>query len=348
MHKSFKIGCKKIGDNSPCFLVAEVGQAHEGSLGVAHSYIDLASEIGVDAIKFQMHFANEESTLDEKFRVNFSYQDKNRFEYWKRMEFSPHNWSKLRDYAFKKNILFSATPFSIKAVELLTRLNIDFWKIGSGDISFKPMIDEIIMKNNPIIFSTGLGNQNEINELTKKLKKKEKKFAILHCTSKYPALLKETKLNMMNFYRKKYNCPSGLSDHSGNVNSAISAIARSADIVEAHIIFEKNMFGPDSKASLSPEEFRLLKKYRDDYFEIQTNEYVKFFEDEEKKKNKILFGRSLSLKKDQKKGHVLSENDFLFKKPGTGIKSNDINKVVNKQLSRDVSSKKLLKWDDLK
>ncbi len=348
MHKSFKIGCKKIGDNSPCFLVAEVGQAHEGSLGVAHSYIDLASEIGVDAIKFQMHFANEESTLDEKFRVNFSYQDKNRFEYWKRMEFSPDNWSKLRDYAFKKNILFSATPFSIKAVELLTRLNIDFWKIGSGDISFKPMIDEIIMKNNPIIFSTGLGNQNEINELTKKLKKKEKKFAILHCTSKYPALLKETKLNMMNFYRKKYNCPSGLSDHSGNVNSAISAIARSADIVEAHIIFEKNMFGPDSKASLSPEEFRLLKKYRDDYFEIQTNEYVKFFEDEEKKKNKILFGRSLSLKKDQKKGHVLSENDFLFKKPGTGIKSNDINKVVNKQLSRDVSSKKLLKWDDLK
>lgn len=348
MHKSFKIGDKNIGDNNPCFIVGEIGQAHEGSLGVAYSYIDLASEVGIDAIKFQMHFANEESTLDDKFRVKFSYQDKNRFEYWKRMEFSSEEWSKLREYAFKKKILFSATPFSLRAVELLTKLNIDFWKIGSGDISFEPMVDSIIMKEKPIIFSTGLGSHKEINKLTTKFTKKKKEFAILHCTSKYPALLKYTRLNMMDLYKKKYNCPSGLSDHSGNINSSISAIARNANILEAHIIFDKRMFGPDSKSSLNAKEFKLLKKYRDDYYEMQTNENITLSEDSEQKKNKILFSRSLSLKKDLKKGHILSKNDFLLKKPGNGIKPCDMKKIINKELAKNVSSKKLLKWNDIK
>lgn len=348
INKSFKIGSKNIGDGYPCFLVAEIGQAHEGSLGVAHSYIDLASDIGLDAIKFQMHLANEESTLDEEFRVKFSYQDKNRFEYWKRMEFSMEGWTQLREHASKKNILFSATPFSIKAVELLTKLKIDFWKIGSGDISFNQMIDKIIKKNEPILFSTGLGSEKEIDNLTTKLRNNNKKFAILHCTSKYPASLKQTRLNMLDFYKKNYNCPSGLSDHSGNVNSSISSIARGANILEAHLTFEKKMFGPDSKASLNPKDFQLLKKYRDDYYEIKINENQIFFDDKEKRRNKIIFGRSLSLKKNLQKGHVLKKTDILFKKPGNGIKPSELEKVINKKLCKNVSSKKLLKWNDFK
>ena len=144
-----KIGKKKLGREEKAFVVAEVGQAHDGSVGYAHSFIDIASQIGVDAIKFQAHFASEESTRDEKFRVNFSYVDKDRYDYWKRMEFSPSQLKELKDHSESVGLEFICTPFSNYAIDVLQELGIKVWKIGSGESSSTSFIEKIATTKKP-------------------------------------------------------------------------------------------------------------------------------------------------------------------------------------------------------
>ena len=137
----FSIGKKKIGPKNKTFVIAEVGQAHDGSIGIAHSYIDAAHKAGVDAVKFQTHIAEEESTYDEKFRIKFSYQDKNRFDYWKRMEFSPEQWFSLYEHAKKLGLIFLSSAFSNSAFELLNKMNLSIPKaVESASKRIRPFI----------------------------------------------------------------------------------------------------------------------------------------------------------------------------------------------------------------
>jgi len=148
MQHSIKIGTHEIGgDRSPCFIIAEVGQAHDGSLGMAHAYIDAAAEAGVDAIKFQTHIAEAESTTDEPFRVKFSMQDDTRYEYWRRMEFTFDQWQGLSRHANEKGIVFLSSPFSIQAVALLEKLAVPAWKVGSGETVSGDTISAILRPN---------------------------------------------------------------------------------------------------------------------------------------------------------------------------------------------------------
>ena len=165
--KNFNIDNHIIGDNHIPYIIAEVGQAHDGSLGMAHSYIDTASDIGINAIKFQTHIADEESTLDEPFRVKFSLQDNTRYDYWKRMEFTKEQWVGLYEHAKQKNIDFLSSPFSISALELLNNFNLPVWKVGSGEFKSKELL-------NAMIKTKKQRDKKKQNTKTPKLKKTKK------------------------------------------------------------------------------------------------------------------------------------------------------------------------------
>ena len=256
MQKNIKIGKKIIGDKHLPYIIAEVAQAHDGSLGMAHSYIDAAAEAGVDAIKFQTHFAEQESTFNDKFRIRFSYEDKNRFEYWKRIEFDKSGWEKLKKYAEKKGLTFLSSPFSLKAVNLLSSLNVSAWKIGSGEVQNFEMLSQIKLSKKPILISNGMSTESEIKKTLKFLNKKN--VALLYCVSSYPSKNSEIDINEISLLKKKFKVPVGFSDHSGSIYPSQIAMCSGANLVEVHVNFDRKMFGPDSSSSVTFEELKKI------------------------------------------------------------------------------------------
>ena len=216
-------------------IIAEVGQAHEGSLGIAHSYVDALATIGVDAVKFQVHCASSESSKYEKFRVNFSYEDDNRYDYWKRMEFTLDQWLGLKDHCEKLNVEFLATPFSVKAVEWLESLNVARYKIGSGDTDNLLLHKIVSETRKPVIISTGLSNLDEVDRAVNFYKSKYIDISVLQCTTSYPTSPENFGLNCINEYKERYDVPIGFSDHSGDIYAGLAATALGAEIIEFHI-----------------------------------------------------------------------------------------------------------------
>src|SRR6476660_7357088 len=203
---TISIGGRQVGGGSPCFLIAEVAQAHDGSLGAAHAYIDAAAEAGVDAVKFQTHIAQAESTLDEPFRVKFSQQDDTRYAYWKRMEFTPEQWAGLAQHAAEKNLVFLSSAFSVAAVELLKKLGLAAWKVGSGEVGTRDLLDAMLAAGGPILLSTGMSTYAAIGEAVPRLRGKEAKVALFQCTTRYPVALEEVGLNVIGELRQRFNC----------------------------------------------------------------------------------------------------------------------------------------------
>ena len=337
----------RIGNGHPACIIAEVGQAHDGSLGMAHAYIDLAAEIGVDIIKFQTHFADQESTLEEPFRINFSYEDKTRYEYWKRMEFTERQWLELGQHAKDKNITFLSTAFSIKAVEVLSEIGMPAWKIGSGEIESYDLVSAMCDTGKPILISTGLCDFKILDKLINLIKNKGNDFCIFQCTTKYPSSYEEIGLNVIDELKHRYDCPAGLSDHSGSIFSSITSMAKGANIIEAHITFNKSMFGPDTKASLNKEDFQLLIEARNAIHLMEKNPIDKNIITNEMKSMRNMFGKSAALKMNMEKGTILTRDMLTSKKPSTGIPEKDIDLLVGKKINKDICSNQLLKWTDL-
>lgn len=343
-----KIGHHNIDNNTKPFVIAEVAQAHDGSLGMAHSFIDAASKAGADAIKFQTHIATAESTIDEPFRINFSYQDKSRYDYWQRMEFTEEQWNELANHCKDRGIIFLSSPFSIKAVELLERLNIDAWKIGSGEFKSLEMLEEIIKTKKPILYSTGMSSWDEIDTAVKYFNTHNADFVLLQCTSMYPTPLNKIGINVIDEFKSKYNCLVGLSDHSGTIYPALLSLFKKVQIVELHVTFDKNLFGPDAKASLNFSELSQIIQARDHFFEIEKNPVDKDQLAIELQSTRELFNRSLAFLFSQKKGTVIKNEMLTTKKPGNGIDPKFKMQILGKTLQNDVRSDQLLSWEDIK
>lgn len=342
-----KIQNHSIRDNRPAFLIAEIAQAHDGSLGMAHAYIDAAAGAGADAVKFQTHIAAAESTLDEPFRVRFSQQDATRYDYWKRMEFTFEQWQGLAAHAREKNLIFLSSPFSLQAVELLKKLDMPAWKIGSGETVSGDLLDAVIDTGKPVLVSTGMSNWQEIDALATRLKQRNQHFALFQCTSKYPVDFSEVGLNIIQEIKKRYNCPAGLSDHSGSIFPSLAAMAQGADIIEAHIVFDKRMFGPDTPASLTIEDFKLLSRARDAFQAMLSSPVDKDQMAGAMHHMRDLFGKSLAPVQDLPAGTVLTEEMLSARKPGTGIPLDQKNSILGRRVRRDVSMERLLRWEDL-
>tara|TARA_B100000989_G_C19532426_1_gene470854 strand:- start:3978 stop:5024 length:1047 start_codon:yes stop_codon:yes gene_type:complete len=344
---SIKIQNLKVGDFYKPIIIAEVGQAHLGDFNKAKKYIDAAVFAGADCIKFQTHIALEESTEDDVFRSSNPYKKLSRYNYWKKMEFSYEQWFSLKKYADKKKIIFLSSAFSIKAFEILSKIKVQCWKLGSGEYKSMDLIDKMVSTKKPILFSTGIMNNAEINFLAKYLILKKSKFAIFQCTSMYPTDPKNIGLNILTELKKKYKCPIGLSDHSGTIYPSLAAMTLGANIIEVHFKIEDNKYNLDSKASLNINDLKTVcdgSQYIYTLIKSKTNKNRINHQAKIIKKN---FTKSIAVKINLKKGSILTKDIITFKKPGNGIDPNDIDKILGKKIIKDIKNTKLLKWSDI-
>ena len=324
-------------------LIAEIAQAHEGSLGIAHSYINALAKTGVDAIKFQVHIAEAESSIYEPFRINFSKQDNSRYDYWKRMEFSTEQWRELKNHCDEVNIEFMASPFSNAAVDLLEELNVKRYKIGSGEVNNFLLLEKIARTGKPIILSSGLSSFEELDETVKFLKNKNIEFSILQCTTSYPTVPKNYGLNVIKEMKERYQVPIGYSDHSAKLETGIAAIMLGAEILEFHAVFDRKMFGPDASSSLELNEIKqLVSSIRN--LENALQHKVDKDDNSSLLDLKDIFEKSLAVNKDLSIGHIISFEDLESKKPkGYGIPASKFQQVIGKSIKSE-----LKQWDFLK
>lgn len=333
--------------NNNVYIIAEIGQAHEGSLGILHSYIDALANTGVDAIKFQTHIAQAESSEYEPFRVKFSFEDDTRFNYWKRMEFTLEQWKGIKKHCDEVGLDFISSPFSNMAVDWLEEIGTKKYKIGSGEVSNFLMLEKIAKTGKDIILSSGMSNYSELDDTINFLKTFNNKVSLLQCTTKYPTLAEDIGLNVIKELKERYSLPIGLSDHSSTIYPSIAAVTLGAEILEFHVVFDKRMFGPDSKSSLTIDETKELVKAVK-FTKTALNNKIDKSDNSKFKELKNIFEKSLAINKDLKVGDILTFEDLEAKKPfGYGISAKDYKKVIGKQINKNMKKWDFLTKDDI-
>ncbi|HTX78779.1 MAG TPA: N-acetylneuraminate synthase family protein [Longilinea sp.] len=345
---SFKIGDKVVGEGTPVMIVGEVAQAHDGSLGTAHAFIDAIADSGAQAVKFQTHIAAAESSPQEPFRVKFSKQDATRYDYWKRMEFTPEGWAGLAQHAHERGLVFLSSPFSVEAVDLLEKIGMPAWKIASGETGNPLLLERIYRTGKPVILSTGMSAWAEIDRLVADIQSQGLPLLVMQCSSRYPAPPETTGLNLLAEMKRRYETPVGLSDHSGKPFASLAAVTLGASMIEVHVALSRQMFGPDVPASLTPDELRQLVEGSKFIQMALSHPVDKDANAAEMKEMRSIFSESLVAKTELKTGHTLAKSDLTARKPGTGIAANRLEEIVGKQLKRDVAAGTFLAEEDLK
>lgn len=329
-----------------CLIIAEVAQAHDGSLGAAHAYIDAAARAGADAVKFQTHIAAAESTAAEPWRVKFSLQDATRFDYWRRMEFTEEQWAGLAAHAEQRGLAFLSSPFSVEAALLLRRVGVSAWKIASGEVSNVQLFDFIATTGLPVLLSTGMSRLEEIDRAVAHIQAHGLPLTVMQCTTAYPCPEEKVGLNLLSFFRERYRCAAGLSDHSGKIFAGLAAAALGAGALEVHITFSRECFGPDVPASLTIAEL------------CQLVEGVRFIEkalahpvDKDRAAAEMeplrgIFTKSVVARADLPAGTVLQSSHLTLKKPGTGIPAGRLPELLGRRLQRPVAANQFLEEAD--
>lgn len=342
----FAIENRLVGPDHSAFIIGEVAQAHDGSLGMAHAFIDAIADAGADAVKFQTHIAAAESSVHEPFRVKFSQQDASRYDYWKRMEFTPEGWAGLAEHARQRGLIFLSSPFSEEAVDMLDQIGMPAWKIASGEVNNPLLMERITATGKPVLLSSGMSTIAEVDSVVANLQSQGLPLLVFQCTSKYPSGPEDIGLNMLDFYRMRYKTPVGLSEHSGKIYTGLAAAALGVDMIEVHVTLSRHMFGPDVIVSLTPEELHQLV---DGVKFIQTalaNPVEKDARAVEMAEMRNLFSKSLAARQDLKSGQVLRREDIAGRKPGTGIPAASAEQYLGRILRRDVAAETFLSPDD--
>jgi N-acetylneuraminate synthase len=330
-----------------CLIVAEVAQAHDGSLGSAHAHIDAAAGTGADAVKFQTHIASAESTSGEPWRVKFSRQDASRYDYWKRMEFTAEQWLGLKRHADDRGLLFLSSAFSVEAAELLTRVGVSAWKVASGEVANPAIFETIVETGLPILLSTGMSGLPEIDESVRALQGSSVPFTLLQCTSVYPCPAEKVGLSVLSDFRQRYDCSVGLSDHSGTVFPGLAAAWDGIDVLEVHITMSREAFGPDVVASVTTDELKQLVEGVRFIETMKANPVNKDEMAKELSPLRDLFTKSIVTRVELPPGTALEKEHLTVKKPGTGIPASRMKEVLHRRTKRGVAADTLLSLDDL-
>jgi N,N'-diacetyllegionaminate synthase len=344
---TISIAGRAVGREHAPFVIAEVAQAHDGSLGTAHAYIDAIARAGADAVKFQTHIAEAESTPGEPFRVNVFPQDASRYEYWKRMEFTPAQWAELANHARQRGLVFLSTPFSMQAVDLLDRLEMPAWKVGSGEVTNLPMLERMARTGRPVLLSSGMSPWSHLDVAASAVRGGPAPLAIFQCTTSYPCPPERVGLNVISEIERRYQCPAGLSDHSGAIHASVAAVALGASLIEVHVVFSKECFGPDVTSSVTTTE---LKNLVDGVRFVSTAVNHPVDKDgaaEQMTELRRMFGKSVVAAENLPVGRVLAEGDLTVKKPGTGIEPARLKTLLGRRLKRAVQKNAMLADDDL-
>ena len=330
-----------------CLIIGEVALTHDGSLGLAHAFIDAVADAGADVVKFQTHIAAAESTPSEPFRVQFSRQDATRYEYWKRMEFTEEGWRGLAEHARERQLLFLSSPFSIEAVDLLERVGMPLWKVASGETSNTMLLDRILDTRAPVLLSTGMSPIAEVDAAVARVRARDVNAGVFQCTTAYPCPPERVGLNLIPFYRDRYRCWVGLSDHSATIYPGLAGAALGVDMLEVHVALSREMFGPDVVASITTSELRQLVEGVRFIERMRAHPLDKEASAAATAPLRRLFTRSLVARADLPAGTVLAREHVAVKKPGTGLPPDRLEDIIGRRLARAVAADQLLAAEDI-
>ena len=320
---------------------------HDGSLGLAHAFVEAIANAGADAVKFQTHIAAAESTPSEPFRVKFSRQDKTRYDYWKRMEFTEDEWRGLAEHARERGMLFLSSPFSIQAVELLERVGMPLWKIASGETSNTALLDRILDTRKSVLLSTGMSPLEEIDRAVARVRSRNIEVGVFQCTTAYPCPPEKIGINLIPFYRERYGCWVGLSDHSATIYPGLAGVALGMDMLEVHVALSREMFGPDVIASITTQELRQLVDGIRFIERMRAHPLDKDASALETAPLRKLFTRSLVASANLPAGTVIAREHVAIKKPGTGLPPDRLDEIIGRRLARPVTADQLLAAEDI-
>lgn len=328
------------------FIIAEIGVNHNGKFSLAKKLINAAKKAGADAVKFQT-YSTEEFVTRKTDKVNYqkknSPQNETHFEMLKKLELKENEFKLLRKYCKKKKIYFISTPYDLKSVNFLKKINTDIFKVASADIGDFLLHKELSKTNKKVIISTGMSTNKDIKKIIPLYKKKN--LILLHCVSRYPCPDQEINLAVINTLKTNFKIPIGFSDHCKSYYPAMIAVAMGVKVFEKHFTMSNNMKGPDHKASLNPEDFaeyvnkiKMAKK-------ILGSPIKKIYQEE--KEMKKISSKSITLKIDLKKNQKISLANIIMKRPGTGLSGFEIKKIVGRKIKYNKSKNYQIKLGDL-
>jgi N,N'-diacetyllegionaminate synthase len=337
--------------NTSVFIIAEAGVNHNGSMDLAKQLIDKAVDAKVDAVKFQTFIAEN---VISKYAQKADYQkettgaNESQLEMVKKLQLSFDDFIALKKYAESKNIMFLSTPFDMESIDFLATLKMGLWKIPSGEITNLPYLKKIAQYNEKVIFSTGMSTLGDIEKAISILTEHGTQFSnisVLHCNTEYPTPMQDVNLKAMLTIKDAFGVAVGYSDHTLGIEIPIAAVAMGATIIEKHFTLDKNMEGPDHKASLEPEELKaMVKAIRN--IEVALGTGIKLPSASEKKNTEIA-RKSIHLAKDIKTGSVLHEDDLIIKRPGNGISPLLIESIIGCTVNKDLKADTLLALKDI-
>lgn len=308
---------------SKVFIIAEAGVNHNGSTELAKKLIDVAVHSGADAIKFQTFKAENlvsKKAQKAEYQKQTTDSKESQFEMIKKLELDVDTHQALMAYCAEKNILFLSTPFDHDSINLLNKLELDIFKIPSGEITNSPYLKQIGALNKQVILSTGMANLGEIEAALAVLVSagtQRKRITVLHANTMYPTPMEDVNLKAMQTIGQAFDIAYGYSDHTLGIEVDIAAVAMGASVIEKHFTLDKTMEGPDHKASLEPDELKaMVKAIRN--IELALGSRVKQVSNSERP-NMAVARKSLIAKIDIKQGEQFTENNLTIKRPGTGI-----------------------------
>jgi N,N'-diacetyllegionaminate synthase len=331
-----------------CYIIAEIGVNHAGSVELAYKMIDEAKKCGADAVKFQTFKASslvEKNTPKVAYQLSSTDKDESHFEMINSLEFKYDDHKPVFDYCKLKNIDFISTPYDPESAVFLDKLGVQIFKTASADIVDLQLHKILASTRKSVIISTGMATLGEIEEVLAIYASEDiSKVSLLHCVSNYPCSYQSLNLNVLKNLKQLFNLPVGFSDHAIGPYPAVASVALGAQIIEKHFTLDKNMPGPDHKASSTPEEFaQLVNAIR--IAEISLGSGIKVVQDEEVEMRAIS-RKSLYFTKDIKKGEVININDLALRRPGFGIYANMLPVVIGRKATKDIESGKELQFGD--
>jgi len=334
-------------------IIAEAGVNHNGDINTAKRLIDVAAYAGVDYVKFQTFKANRlvsPSAKKAKYQFeNISSKDNSQLNMLKKLELSDSDHEELISYCNSKNINFFSTAFDEEGVSYLSSLNFEMFKIPSGELTNYPYLRAIAQTSLPVILSSGMANLEEIEKSINVLVShgtKKGEITVLHCNTEYPTPMPDVNLKAMLTIKEKLGVSIGYSDHTLGIEVPIAAVAMGAEVIEKHFTLERNMKGPDHKASLEPNELReMVIAIRNIEMAI-SGDGIKDPSLSEKK-NIHIARKSIHLSKDLPSGSIITEKDIISLRPGDGICTMNWEKVIGQKVNTDLEKFSKLTWENL-
>lgn len=342
-----------LGGENPCFIIAEAGVNHNGSLELAKKLVDAAKAAGADAVKFQTF--NSEDLVSKEADMA-TYQKKNtgknetQLQMLKNLELKKYDFEELKKYCDMTGILFLSTPHTEDSLGFLDKL-MPLFKIGSGDLTNLPFLERVAKKGKPVILSTGMANLEEIREAYDTVKKYNDRIVILHCTTSYPCPKSQVNLNAMITLKNEFGCLVGYSDHTSGIEVSLMAASLGASVIEKHFTLDKNMEGPDHKSSIDPMELKeLVSRIRDhDYPALDKTVLGRKDKKPTKDENEIskLVRKSIFASKDIPAGKIINKEMLIVKRPGTGISPKYFDTLIGRTTKRAIKKDSLIDINDL-